>query len=91
MRHAWEDQVRSNNVIWIINNVKSYVRKHVNFRYSMTTAGLFGMWDLDTDVPFYNISNTDEIAGFLSMRQVLYNHMKMSDGHLWKSINRAAW
>ena len=45
------------------------------------TAGLFGIWDLDIEVPYYSASNIDEIAGFLSIRQVLYNHVKMSDGH----------
>ena len=91
-RYVWGTQVRPSKEIvsrgrgdktplWIINNVKSYVGKHVNFHCSMTAAGLLGMWDLDTDVPYYSASNIDEIAGFLFTRQVLYNHVKTSDGH----------
>ena len=38
------------------------------------------MRDLDTDVPHYSVSNIDKIAGFLSMCQVLYTHVKMSNG-----------
>ena len=47
----------------------------------MTTAGLLGIWALDEDVAFYSALDASKIAGFLSLRQILYNHVKMSDGH----------
>ena len=92
VRHAWRNQVNPSNVIvssgrgnttpsWIIDNVEVYVRKHVNFRFIMTTARLLGIWDLNTDISYYRTSNKDKIACFLSMRQILVNHVKMSDGH----------
>ena len=61
--------------------MKSYVGKRISFYCSMTTALLQGIWDLDADVSFYSAPDKDEIAGFLSMRQVLYNHVKKADGH----------
>jgi hypothetical protein len=65
----------------MINNMKSYVGKHVNLHCSTTTAELLGVWALDKDVALYSASYASKIAGFLFLRQILYNHVKMSDGH----------
>ena len=40
-----------------------------------------GIWDLDKQVPFYNVIRPTEIEGYLTLRAVLYTQMKPSYGH----------
>ena len=89
----WGKQVKPSNVIvtkkedkdrtrsWQINNVKSYTKRHVNYHASMTTVGFPGVWDLDKEVPFYNVNDPTQIEGYLSLRVVFYKQMKLEDGH----------
>ena len=89
----WGKQVRPSNVIvtkkedkdrtrsWQIGNVKSYTKRHVNYHSSMTSVGFPGVWDLDKDIPFYNVAHPEQIEGYLSLRVVFYTQLKLEDGH----------
>ena len=64
-----------------INNVKSFTKRHVNYHAIMTIVVFPGAWDLDRRVPFYNVVQTTEVEGYLSLQGVLYNKLKLMDGH----------
>ena len=89
----WGKQVKPSNAIvkgkgkekktpsWQITNLKSFTKHHVNFHASMTAVGFEGIWDLDKEVPIYNVTNPLQIEGFMSLRTVMYSKLKLSDGH----------
>ena len=64
-----------------ITSVKSYTRRHVNYHASMMMVNFPGIWDLDKQVPFYNVVRTTEVEGFLTLRTVFYTQLKLLDGH----------
>jgi hypothetical protein len=66
---------------YMVSNVKSFTRKHVNYHSSMIFDNIPGIWDLDVKVAIHNVSDSAEIMGLLSLRQVLYKQIKLSDGH----------
>jgi hypothetical protein len=67
--------------MYVLKNMEKYVKRHVNYHSSMTSAGLIGVVALDDSVPFYKTSDPTEIAGYMTLRHVLYNHIKLADGH----------
>lgn len=89
----WGKQVRPSNAIvtkredkdrtrsWQITNVKSYTKRHVNYHASMTSVGFPGVWDLDREIPFYNVAHPEQIEGYLNLRLVFYTQLKLEDGH----------
>ena len=53
----------------------------MNFHTNMTAVGFKGIWDLDKEVPIYNVINTFQIEAFMRLRTVMYSKLKLSDGH----------
>ena len=47
----------------------------------MMYDGLTGIVKLDKKVKFYSVTNPSEVKGSMSLRHVLYNHLKLADGH----------
>ena len=64
-----------------LSNLSSFVKHHVNYHASMTSDGLVGIANLDKPVPFYSVSDRNVLAGHMTLRHVLYNYVKLTDGH----------
>ena len=92
---VWGKQVKPSNAIakgqekgkrdktpsWMIRNIKSFTRHHVNFHASMTAVGFEGIWDLDREVAIYNVLDPLQIEGWMSLRVVMYSKLKLGDEH----------
>ena len=64
-----------------ITNMSKYVCRHVNYHYSMIYCGIVGVVVLDRQQPFYSVNNPLIQVGSMSLRHVLYHHMKLDEGY----------
>ena len=64
-----------------IQNIKSFTRRHVNFHECMIPVGFPGIWDLDIKVNVLSVSQANTVVGQLSLRDVMYSRLNMSDGY----------
>ena len=93
VKPVWGKQVKPSNAIakgqgkrdktpsWVIQNIKSFTKHHVNFHASMTAVGFEGIWDLDKEVAIYNVLHPSQIEGWMSLRVVMYSKLKLGDEH----------
>ena len=63
-----------------LNGQSRWVRKHVNYHASMEYGGLTGIVGLDKKVPIQNEEMSDGDGIEISLRDILYTHVKMPDG-----------
>ena len=61
-----------------ITNMIKYVRRHVNYHYSMIYFGLVVVVGLDINQPFYSVNNSLIQVGSMSLHRVLYHHMNLA-------------
>ena len=43
--------------------------------------GIRGILDLDKEVPYYSVSEPDVVAGTMTLRQILYSEIRLSNGY----------
>ena len=83
----WGKKVKMTNVATKLTkaleiaNLCKYVRQHVNYHSSMTYDSLVGIVMLDLPVPFYSVTDAKKLLGSMTLRHVLYNYVKLADGH----------
>ena len=63
-----------------LNGQSRWVKKHVNYHASMVYGGLTGIVGLDKKVPIHNDGMSDGDGSEISLRDILYTHVKMPDG-----------
>ena len=66
---------------WQINAIRSFTKNHVNYHESTTTKGFAGRYDIDKMIACYENEEEVAIAGWFSLRKILYGWLKMRDGH----------
>ncbi len=64
-----------------IQNIKDFTCRHVNFYECMIPVSFPGIWDLDIKVNVHSVSQVSTVVGQLSLQDVLYSRLKMSDGY----------
>lgn len=64
-----------------LTNLVEMARDHVNFQASMQSNVLTGTTSLDKEFLFYDAVDKTKVAGRVSLRHILYNYVKMQDGH----------
>ena len=47
----------------------------------MTAVGFKRIWDLDTEVPIYNVTDSSRIEGLMCLRTIMYSSLKLGNGH----------
>eukprot|EP00956_Cyclotella_meneghiniana_P041431 scaffold226801_cov23-Cyclotella_meneghiniana.AAC.1 len=68
----------------------SFSRKHTNYQNVTRMDGIRGILDLDKEVPFYSVSEPDVVAGTMTLRQILYSEIRLSDGYnLFEEVHQA--
>ena len=83
----WEKNVRLSNASMFetkppeIKNMSKYVLRHVNYHSIMIYCGLVGVLGLDRNQLFYSVNNPLIQFGSMSLRHVLYHHMKLAEGY----------
>eukprot|EP00956_Cyclotella_meneghiniana_P043422 scaffold269659_cov166-Cyclotella_meneghiniana.AAC.1 len=52
--------------------------------------GIRGILDLDKEVAYYSVTEPDVVAGTMTLRQILYSEIRLSDGYnLFEEIHQA--
>ena len=64
-----------------ITNMSKYICRHVNYHSSMIYCGLVLVVVLDRHQLFYSVNNSLIQVGSISLRRVLYHHMKLAEGY----------
>ena len=68
----------------------SFSRKHTNYQRVTRLDGIRGILDLDKEVPYYSVSEPDVVAGKMTLRQILYSKICLSNGYnLFEEIHQA--
>ena len=68
----------------------SFSRKHTNYQNITRMDGIRGILDLDKEVPYYSVSEPDEVEGTITLRKILYSEIKLSDGYnLFEELHQA--
>ena len=75
-----------------VKNMCKLAKDHVNYQASMLSDVLEGVEDLDKRVAFASVSDGNQTAGRLSLRQVLYKYVHLKDGvhSLFVEIHQAS-
>lgn len=60
--------------------VASYSRNHINYQASTPYDGVRGILDLDKEFPIYSVTDSTQVVGRISLRYLLYNHIKTESG-----------
>ena len=63
-----------------ITAMTKWVRHHINLHSSFTYAGITGIMGLDTPVEVFSESDPTRVVGEMTLRQVMYNKIKLPDG-----------
>lgn len=63
-----------------LKKVLSASRDHINYHATMTYDGIRGIMDLDRKVSIKSVEDSNVVVGKLSLRDILYDHIKMDDG-----------
>ena len=66
---------------YVIHNMKSYTRRHVNYQDAMNPVGFPGIWDLDAGVEIFSVTDPTTVVSTTSLRKVLYANITMEDGY----------
>ena len=61
--------------------VASYSRHHINYQANSRYNGICGILDLDKKFDIPSVSDPSRVVGKLSLRDILYTHIKTSEGH----------
>ena len=64
-----------------IKNMSKYFCSHGNYHFSMIYCGLEVVVVLGRQQPFYSVNNPLIQVGSMSLRHVLYHHMKLAEGY----------
>ena len=64
-----------------ITNMSKYVIRPANYLFSMIYCGLVGVVGLDRHQPLYSVNNPLINFGSMSLRHVMYHHMKLAEGY----------
>jgi hypothetical protein len=63
-----------------MSSVATYARNHVNYQASTTYDGIRGILDLDKAFPIHSVTDSTQVVGNISLRYLLYNHIKTDSG-----------
>jgi len=63
-----------------IKRVLKTAKRHTSFHVSMTVVQLYGIMDLDAEVPFIRPAEGEEDGGSLTQRDVMLRHFRTRDG-----------
>ena len=61
--------------------VASYSRHHINYQANSRYDGIRGILDLDKQFGISSVSDPTRVVGQLSLRDILYKHIKTAEGH----------
>jgi hypothetical protein len=61
--------------------VASYSRRHINYQANSRYDGIRGILDLDKSFEIPAVTDPNLVVGLVSLRELLYNHVKTAEGH----------
>jgi hypothetical protein len=60
--------------------VATYSRNHINYQANTRYDGIRGILDLDKEFSIYSVTNASQVVGRISLRYLLYHHIKSESG-----------
>jgi hypothetical protein len=63
-----------------MSSVATYARNHINYQASTCYDGIRGILDIDKTFPIQSVTDPTEVVGTVSLRYLLYNHIKTASG-----------